>query len=97
MNIVVMNRPVITEKSMLNAKLLHAYTFMVNPLATKAQVAEAVEQAFNVTVIKVNMTSLAAKNKRVGKSRQIKMGEKRKKAVVTLKDGDKIALFDIEG
>jgi large subunit ribosomal protein L23 len=97
MNIVVINRPVITEKSMLNAKTQHAYTFMVNPLATKAQVAEAVEQTFGVTVIKVNMTTLAAKKKRVGKSRLVKRGEKRKKAVVTLQKDQKIALFDIEG
>lgn len=97
MNTFVIKRPVVTEKSMLNAKTQRAYTFVVEPLATKAQVAEAIEKAFGVTVIKVNMTALAAKKKRVGKARQVKMGEKRKKAVVKLKEGQKIALFDVEG
>lgn len=97
MNTFIIKRPVITEKSMLIAKTQSAYTFLVELLSTKAQVAEAVEEAFGVDVIKVNMTVLSAKRQRVGKARKMKTNEKRKKAVVTLKKGQKIPLFEVEG
>ena len=84
-------RPIITEKS----TLLHdsgRYIFQVAPKATKIQVKKAIEQAFEVHVAAVNMLKLPGKRKRYGprlsKARSIK------KAVVTLRAGDRIQIFE---
>jgi large subunit ribosomal protein L23 len=84
-------RPIITEKS----TQLHdsgRYIFQVAPKATKTQVKDAVEQAFDVHVAAVNILKLPGKRKRYGprlsKARSIK------KAVVTLRAGDRIQIFE---
>lgn len=68
------------------------YTFWVHPQATKTQVAAAVEKAFSVKVTAVNTQTLRGKTKRVGRF----SGQKsdRKKAVVTLADGQKIEALE---
>ena len=81
----------LTEKSNKLSSELGQYTFEVFTDATKHTVAEAVEKTFKVTVTRVNIQNYRGKNK---KSRQGRpsMTSDYKKAIVTLKSGDKIEL-----
>jgi large subunit ribosomal protein L23 len=67
------------------------YTFLVSPILTKTLIKLAVEQFFNVRVLKVNTSNLVTKKKRVGTS--IGSKPKLKKAIVTLNPNDEIPLF----
>lgn len=87
----VLRRPLITEK----ATLLQGqgkYAFEVAGKATKNLVKQAVEKAFKVKVVSVNMMMVPGKTKRMG--RRLVTGSSWKKAVVTLKPGNKIELFE---
>ena len=81
--------PVITEKSMLERQN-NVYTFKVVKSATKDEIKFAVEEAFKVSVKKVNTLNTKAKRRRVGKY----AGKTKtyKKAIVTLADGSSIDL-----
>jgi large subunit ribosomal protein L23 len=81
----------LTEKSNKLSSELGQYTFEVAITSNKHQIAEAVEKAFKVSVTRVNTSVIRGKNK---KSRQGRpsMTANYKKAVVTLKAGDKIEL-----
>lgn len=81
--------PVITEKSAY-ATENNVYTFKVAKSANKIQIKKAIEAAFGVTVTKVNTLNTKAKAKRVG--RYAGKTKTYKKAIVTVKDGDKIEL-----
>jgi large subunit ribosomal protein L23 len=88
----VVKRPLITEKSERNREAAQQYAFEVHRDATKIQVKQAVEQLFNVHVLAVRTAVARGKNKRVGRN-----GGRRpnwKKAFVTLKEGETIALFE---
>jgi large subunit ribosomal protein L23 len=67
------------------------YTFLVSPLLTKTLIKLAVEQFFNVRVLKVNTCNLPIKKKRMGTSLGSK--PKLKKAIITLDPNDEIPLF----
>ena len=81
----------LTEKASKLSSELGQYTFEVFRYANKHAIAEAVEKTFKVTVRRVNTMTCAGKNK---KSRQGRpsMTSEFKKAIVTLKAGDKIEL-----
>ncbi|MEW6283783.1 MAG: 50S ribosomal protein L23 [Candidatus Eremiobacterota bacterium] len=85
----ILKRPIITEKSM-TAAMENKYTFEVDLRANKIQVRRAVEQIFGVTV--TNVTTLRTKPKQRRRGRTIGWTKEMKKAVVTLKDGDKIEI-----
>lgn len=87
----VLRKPLITEKS---ARLSETgvYAFEVADKATKPQVKAAVEAAFKVQVTAVNMIRVKGKIKRMG--RGYHRTPDWKKALVTLKVGDKIELFE---
>jgi large subunit ribosomal protein L23 len=87
----VLVRPTITEKSTLLQES-GKYTFQVAPRANKVEVKQAVEKNFGVTVVGVNITKLHGKVKRYG-PRMSKHPDV-KKAVVTLKPGDRINLIE---
>ena len=87
----VLLKPTITEKSTLLQES-GRYTFQIAPEANKGLVKEAVEKNFNVTVIDVNITKLHGKRKRYGP--KVKKMPDTKKAVVTLKPGDRINLIE---
>jgi len=87
----VLRRPLITEKSTA-LQTLNKYAFEVADGANKPMVKEAVEKAFKVTVTGVNVVTMRGKSRRMGK-RQITTNPW-KKAVVTLKPGDKIEFFE---
>jgi large subunit ribosomal protein L23 len=87
----VLRRPVVTEK---NTMLLaqSKYTFDVRQEANKPQIKEAVEKAFKVKVVSVNVINVPGKMRRGGRRRV--MSPPWKKAVVTLEPGQKIELFE---
>lgn len=89
----VIRRPVITEKSTVQADDLNQYVFEVAPNANKIQVKEAVEVIFDVTVLKVNTMVMPAKRGRRGRNWYMR-SKQWKKAVVTLAEGDEIELFN---
>jgi large subunit ribosomal protein L23 len=87
----VVRRPVITEKATL-MKEQNRYAFKVAKEANKRQIREAVEVAFKVNVVKINVMSVPGKMRRVG--RRQAMTPSWKKAVVTLGPGQKIEFFE---
>jgi large subunit ribosomal protein L23 len=88
----VIKGPVITEKLDNAREKFRQYSFIVDRKATKHDVALAVASLFKVTVEAVRTNVVRGKTKRVGRS----MGKRPnfKKAIVTLKEGDKIELFE---
>jgi len=87
----VLRRPLITEKNTI-LKELGKYSFEVATAANKNAVKQAVEKAFNVNVTSVNIITVHGKAKRRG--RGVTMTPTRKKAVVTVKQGQKIEFFE---
>ena len=83
-------KPIITEKGTIQMEL-NKYVFNVLPKATKPDIRAAIESLFDVTVVKVNTLKLPRKKRRVGRFEGYKTQYKR--AIVTLKEGDSIALF----
>ncbi|MCL1851625.1 MAG: 50S ribosomal protein L23 [Peptococcaceae bacterium] len=86
----VLIKPVISEKSV---GLLeeNKYTFWVAPVANKIEIRNAVEKMFKVSVIEVCTMNVKGKKKRVNRS--VGMTSDRKKAIVSLKEGDRIEGF----
>jgi len=87
----VIRRPLITEKGTVLQEQ-GKYLFEVNRDANKRQIKEAVEKAFKVKVTTVNVINVTGENKRVG--RKMITTPAWKKAVVTLKTGEKIQFFE---
>ena len=87
----VLIKPLITEKNtMLGAE--GKYTFKIDRRANKTLVKEAVEAIFKVNVTAVNTISVPPKSRRVG--RTIGKTQAWKKAVVTLRPGQRIEIFE---
>ncbi len=82
----VIKEPVITEKSALQASQ-GKYTFKVGKRASKEEIRRAVEKIFGVTVLSAHVMNVKGKGKK----------SSWKKAVVTIKEGDKIELFEVGG
>ena len=83
--------PVVSEKSY--AGIADGrYTFKVHPEAHRTQVRQAVEQLFDVHVERVNIVKVQPKPKRRGYHKGVKPGWK--KAIVQLREGDKIEIFE---
>lgn len=87
----VLRRPLITEKNTLLMEL-GKYTFEVHQYASKQQIKDAVEKAFGVSVVAVNVSTMPGKWRRVGKSRGLTSPWR--KAVVTVTPGQKIEFFE---
>jgi large subunit ribosomal protein L23 len=64
----------------------------VNPDANKIQIKNAVEKIFSVTVLQVNTVNVRGKSRRFGKT--VGVSKNWKKAMLRLKDGDKIEMFE---
>jgi large subunit ribosomal protein L23 len=84
-------KPVVTEKSM-NLLAENKYTFIVDKRANKTEIKNAIENIFNVRVEKVRTMNVKGKPKRLGRFEG--RTPNRKKAIVTLKPGQKISLFE---
>lgn len=83
-------KPIVTEKATLQMEE-NKYVFDVLPQATKPEIRAAIESLFDVKVTSVNTLKLPRKQKRVGKYIGYKAQYKR--AIVTLEEGNSIALF----
>ena len=90
---IVLRRPIITEKSMKQA-LKHLYTFEVDKHATKAIIARAVADKFNVKVVSVKTTNIKGEKKSQKRVRKFYQSAGFKKAIVELPKNQKIALFE---
>jgi large subunit ribosomal protein L23 len=87
----VLLRPVVSEKSY-EQITQNRYTFKVHQDAHKTQIRQAVEQLFDVTVVAVNVVKVQPKPKRRGLTKGERQGWK--KAIVQLKPGDSIEIFE---
>jgi large subunit ribosomal protein L23 len=88
----VIKSPLVTEKLDKAREKFRQYSFVVDRQATKHDVVRAVQELFKVNVEGVRTLIIRGKIKRVGKS--IGKRPNFKKAIVTLKEGDKIELFE---
>ncbi|MCS7207726.1 MAG: 50S ribosomal protein L23 [Dehalococcoidia bacterium] len=87
----VLRRPLITEKSY-RLQEQGRYSFEVDPRANKGLIKQAVERLFGVDVVRVNVMWVKGKRKRLGPRWVQKPGYK--KAIVTLKPGQKIPILE---
>ncbi|MEK7465264.1 MAG: 50S ribosomal protein L23 [Patescibacteria group bacterium] len=85
-----LRRPHVSEKTT-RIGAFHQYAFMVDPRANKRLVKNEVERLYKVDVIRVNMVRLSAKPKKW--MRTVGKQSIRKKAIVTLKKGQKIEII----
>ena len=85
-------KPLVTEKGTMMLSEGNWVTFRVHPDANKIEIREAVQKIFSVSVLQVNTQIVRGKRKRFGKT----MGQSKawKKAMVRLKEGDKIETFE---
>ena len=83
--------PIVSEKSysMVQDK---RYSFYIDIRAKKSEVKRAIEQVFNVKVLKISTINVKPKPKKLGKS--IWKNSRKKKAVVTIGKKDKIEFFE---
>ncbi|MCW2277814.1 50S ribosomal protein L23 [Heliophilum fasciatum] len=87
----VVKKPLISEKAM-DLVAENKYTFVVDPKANKIEIKYAIEQLFNVKVLDVRTLNVKGKFKRMGKTSGYRSD--RKKAIITLAEGDKIEVFE---
>lgn len=88
----VLKRPLLTEKGTDQKETMNKYLFEVDRRANKIQVKSAVEKIFNVKVDDVHTINVKGKVKRMGKN----VGNRPdwKKAIVKLKQGEKIEIIE---
>lgn len=84
-------KPIVTEKSM-DLLADNKYTFVVDRRANKTEIKNAIQNIFDVKVEKIYTINVKGKPKRLGRFEG--RTSDRKKAIVTLKPGQKIRLFD---
>ena len=87
-------RPVVSEKSYALLEE-NVYTFEVHPSCSKPEIKDAVESIFNVDVLKVNTLNRKGKRKRNRRTNSWGQRPSRKRAIVTLAEGDSIELFEV--
>ncbi|MGA8239789.1 MAG: 50S ribosomal protein L23 [Desulfobacterales bacterium] len=85
-------RPVVTEKTNIQKEAANQVTFEVNRKANRIEVRRAIERIFNVRVANVRTMQVRGKFKRRGRV----LGKRRdwKKAIVTLRPGERIEFFE---
>ena len=89
----VLIRPVVSEKTT-GLMENRTYVFVIDPKATKVDVRNAVEQAFNVKVTNVNTLNRKGKSTRNRRTGVVGSRPDTKRAIVTLRQGDSINLFE---
>lgn len=85
-------RPVVTEKSSAAYQTRKEYAFEVHPEANKYQIRQALQELFGVTATAVRTMQMRRHSVTRGRTRGTTA--RWKKAIVTLKDGDSIAVFE---
>ncbi len=81
----------LTEKGTKQAERFNQYTVVADPRANKIQIRSAVQELFKVKVVKINTLNVRGKARRQ-RTAQAGKASNWKKAIVTLKEGDKIVL-----
>ena len=89
-------RPIITEKSLATTKN-NNYTFAVDRHATKTQIKQAIKQLFGVDVVNVRTSIKKAVSISTGKKRMPGQTPVTKKAIVEIKAGQSIKVFETKG
>ncbi len=87
----IIKKPMITEKST-RQKEANQIAFIVDPKASKIEIRQAVEKLFKVKVLAVQTMHMVGKRKRMGRFFGWKPDWK--KAIVTLREGDRIEFFE---
>ncbi|MBI5744796.1 MAG: 50S ribosomal protein L23 [Elusimicrobia bacterium] len=85
--------PILSEKSVITKDTQNRYTFRVNPKANKSEIKKSVETLFKVKVTAVRTANLPGKLHKVGRHEGYRSDWK--KAVVTVKAGQKIDMTDL--
>ena len=88
----IVQKPLVTERSMQLRDDENKYVFRVHPDATKPEIRKAVEELFNVRVTNVNTSNVIGKIKRMGRFAGRRPAWK--KAIVTVAEGQKIEIYD---
>ncbi len=89
----IIKKPVVTEESQIQTAKANQYTFRVDAKANKIQIKRAIEEMFSgVHVISVNTMNYKGKMRRTFRTRQTGNKSGWKKAIVTLRPGEKIEL-----
>jgi large subunit ribosomal protein L23 len=85
-------RPLITEKTNIQKEVSNQVTFEVDRRANRVEIKRAIEKIFKVNVVSVRTMQVKGKRKRRGRI----VGKRRdwKKAIVTLRPGDRIEFFE---
>lgn len=88
----IIRRPIITEKGTSLKDMSNQLLFEVDQKANKSEIKKAIEKIFKVTVLSVRTQNRLGKRKRLGRS----VGRRRswKKAIVTLRQGDRVDFFE---
>ena len=88
-------RPIVSEKSYVSSSRTTSTPSIVHPSSSKPEIKDAVESIFGVSVLKVN--TLNRKGKRMRNRRNNTWGKRpdKKRAIVTLAEGDTIELFEV--
>ena len=81
----------LTEKGTRQSEKYNQYTIVADRLATKPEIRQAVQELFKVKVVRVNTLNVRGKDRRK-RTAQAGKASNWKKAIVTLKEGDKIVL-----
>ena len=84
--------PLVTEKGTVVGEKSNQVVFRIRPNASKAQIREVIEDSFKVTVMKIRTANFLGKQRRRGRT----LGRRPnwKKAYITLKEGDRIEIFE---
>ena len=91
----ILRRPLVTEKTNYQVNDLHQYVFEVAADVTRSMVKDAIEQLFDVKVVRVNVINVPAKRTRRARSRRLLVRDSGfKKAIVTLAPDNRIPIFE---
>ena len=92
-SVTILEEALLTEKASMLSANLNQYAFSVSKFSSKQNIKDAIQNTFNVTVLKVNTLNVKPKTKR-DRMRKNRLGKttSTKKAIITLKSGDSIEL-----
>jgi len=84
--------PLVTEKGTIVGEKSNQVVFRIRPGASKAQIRNVIEDLFKVSVVKIRTANFLGKERRRG--RTVGRRPNWKKAYITLKEGDRIEIFE---
>lgn len=93
----ILKRPIVTERSLALANQVNTFTFEVSTTSSKNQVKTLIEELYGVKVVRVRTIVVQPQQRKTGKRRLGRMTARSKKALVTLKQGQTLEIFDVGG